>query len=101
MQLASLARVAPHSPPMLDGSQEPLRWFHNHQLLSHVAHLLRVRCLGVRGSARRELTGETRLERLVLLKVLGTQLDTALDIGQVQGGFMMTLGYPFHKGNAV
>jgi len=41
------------------------------------------------------MTGETRLERVDLLMDLGTQLDAAVDIGQVQGGFVMTLGYLF------
>ena len=38
------------------------------------------------------MTGETRLERVVLLMDFSTQLDAAVDIGQVQGGFVMTLG---------
>ena len=38
-----------------------------------------------------KMTGETRLERVVLLMDFSTQLDAAVDIGQVQGGFVMTL----------
>jgi len=41
------------------------------------------------------LTGETRLERVDLLMDLGHQLDAAVDIGQIQGGFVITLGYLF------
>jgi len=41
------------------------------------------------------MTGETGLERAVLPMDLGTQLDAAVDIGQVQGCFVMTLGYLF------
>lgn len=41
------------------------------------------------------MMGETRLERVDLPMDLGTQLDAAVDIGQVQGGFVMTLGYLF------
>ena len=41
------------------------------------------------------LTGESRLERVDLLMDLGTQMDAAVDIGQVQGGFVQSLGYLF------
>jgi len=41
------------------------------------------------------MTGETRLDRVDLLMDLGTQLNAAVDMGQVQGGFVMTLGYLF------
>jgi xanthine dehydrogenase/oxidase len=39
------------------------------------------------------LTGEVRVERVDILMDLGTQLDAAVDIGQVQGGFVISLGY--------
>jgi len=39
------------------------------------------------------LTGEVRVERVDVLMDLGTQLDAAVDIGQLQGGFIMALGY--------
>jgi len=39
------------------------------------------------------ITGEVRVERVDVLMDLGNQLDAAIDIGQVQGGFMMALGY--------
>jgi len=39
------------------------------------------------------LTGEVRVERVDIVMDLGTQLDAAVDIGQLQGGFMMALGY--------
>jgi xanthine dehydrogenase/oxidase len=39
------------------------------------------------------LTGEVRVERLDILMDLGTQLDAATDIGQLQGGFIMALGW--------
>jgi len=41
------------------------------------------------------LTGEVRVERVDILMDLGTQLDAAIDIGQLQGGFMIALGYCF------
>jgi len=40
-------------------------------------------------------TGETRLERVDLKMDLGTQLDAAVDIGQIQGAFVQCLGYLF------
>jgi len=43
------------------------------------------------------LTGETRLERVDLMMDLGNQLDAAIDIGQVQGGYVQTLGYLFSE----
>eukprot|EP00928_Gymnodinium_smaydae_P035496 TRINITY_DN24975_c0_g1_i2.p1 TRINITY_DN24975_c0_g1~~TRINITY_DN24975_c0_g1_i2.p1 ORF type:complete len:1469 (+),score=387.34 TRINITY_DN24975_c0_g1_i2:70-4476(+) len=39
------------------------------------------------------LTGEVRVERVDVLMDLGTQLDAAVDIGQLQGGFVIALGY--------
>eukprot|EP00927_Polykrikos_kofoidii_P028819 TRINITY_DN25042_c0_g1_i2.p1 TRINITY_DN25042_c0_g1~~TRINITY_DN25042_c0_g1_i2.p1 ORF type:complete len:778 (-),score=116.93 TRINITY_DN25042_c0_g1_i2:5-2191(-) len=44
------------------------------------------------------LTGEVRLERVDILMDLGRQLDAAIDIGQLQGGFVMALGYMFTEG---
>eukprot|EP00930_Biecheleria_cincta_P041107 TRINITY_DN28156_c0_g3_i1.p1 TRINITY_DN28156_c0_g3~~TRINITY_DN28156_c0_g3_i1.p1 ORF type:complete len:1336 (-),score=211.24 TRINITY_DN28156_c0_g3_i1:97-4053(-) len=39
------------------------------------------------------LTGEVCVERVDLLMDLGVQLDAAVDLGQIQGGFVMALGY--------
>jgi len=39
------------------------------------------------------LTGEVRVERVDILMDLGTQLDAAVDIGQLEGGFVVALGY--------
>eukprot|EP00931_Biecheleriopsis_adriatica_P115532 TRINITY_DN91318_c0_g1_i1.p1 TRINITY_DN91318_c0_g1~~TRINITY_DN91318_c0_g1_i1.p1 ORF type:complete len:1349 (-),score=270.27 TRINITY_DN91318_c0_g1_i1:87-4088(-) len=39
------------------------------------------------------LTGEVRLERMDVLMDFGTQLDAAVDIGQLQGGMVMALGF--------
>jgi len=39
------------------------------------------------------LTGEVRVDRVDILMDLGTQLDAAVDIGQLQGGFVMAMGY--------
>jgi xanthine dehydrogenase/oxidase len=39
------------------------------------------------------LTGEVRVERVDILMDLGTQLDAATDLGQLQGGFVMALGW--------
>lgn len=39
------------------------------------------------------LTGEVRTERVDILMDLGTQLDAAIDIGQLQGGFVIAIGY--------
>lgn len=39
------------------------------------------------------LTGEVRVDRVDILMDLGSQLDAAVDIGQVQGGFVISLGY--------
>jgi xanthine dehydrogenase/oxidase len=39
------------------------------------------------------LTGEVRVERVDIHMDLGTQLDAAVDVGQLQGGFVMALGY--------
>jgi len=39
------------------------------------------------------LTGEVRVERSDILLDLGTQLDAAVDMGQIEGGFVMALGY--------
>lgn len=39
------------------------------------------------------LTGEIRLERIDVKMDLGTQLDAAVDVGQLQGGLVMALGY--------
>jgi len=55
---------------------------------------------GVFGTAITEvmldvLTGEVRVERVDILMDLGNQLDAAVDIGQVQGAFVMVLGYLF------
>jgi len=41
------------------------------------------------------LTGETRVEKVDVLMDLGSQLNAAVDLGQVQGGFIMALGYLF------
>lgn len=39
------------------------------------------------------LTGEVQVDRLDVLMDLGNQLDAAVDIGQLQGGFVIALGY--------
>merc|ERR1712070_926774 len=39
------------------------------------------------------LTGEIRTERVDVLMDLGMQLDAAIDIGQLQGGFVQAMGY--------
>jgi len=39
------------------------------------------------------LTGEVRVERVDIHMDLGNQLDAAVDIGQLQGGFVISLGY--------
>lgn len=39
------------------------------------------------------LTGEVRVERVDILMDLGHQLNAAVDVGQVEGGFIMALGY--------
>jgi len=39
------------------------------------------------------LTGEVSVSRVDVLMDLGTQLDAAVDIGQLQGGFTIALGY--------
>lgn len=39
------------------------------------------------------LTGEVRVEQVDILMDLGSQLDAAIDIGQLQGGFVISLGY--------
>lgn len=39
------------------------------------------------------LTGEVAVERVDIIMDLGNQLNAAVDIGQVQGGFVMALGY--------
>lgn len=39
------------------------------------------------------LTGEVLVERVDILMDLGTQLDAAVDVGQITGGFMIALGY--------
>jgi len=41
------------------------------------------------------LTGDVRLEKVDVVMDLGNQLDAAVDIGQVQGGFVQALGYLF------
>lgn len=41
------------------------------------------------------LTGDLRIERVDLMMDLGNQLDAAVDIGQIQGGFVQALGYLF------
>merc|ERR1712100_985499 len=41
------------------------------------------------------LTGEVRFEKVDILMDLGTQLNAAVDIGQVQGAFVKVLGYLF------
>jgi xanthine dehydrogenase/oxidase len=41
------------------------------------------------------LTGEVRVERSDVLLDLGTQLDAAVDLGQIEGGFVQALGYMF------
>ena len=66
MQLASVARVTPHSPPMLDGPQEPLQWFDG------ISFSASKPTYSVYGASVSEvlldvMTGETRLERVVQL----------------------------------
>merc|ERR1719456_664255 len=39
------------------------------------------------------LTGEVLVERVDVLMDLGKQLDAATDLGQLQGGFVMALGW--------
>lgn len=39
------------------------------------------------------LTGDVRVERVDILMDLGNQLNAAVDIGQIEGGFIMALGY--------
>jgi xanthine dehydrogenase/oxidase len=39
------------------------------------------------------LTGEVRVEQSDIILDLGTQLDAAVDLGQIEGGFVMALGY--------
>jgi xanthine dehydrogenase/oxidase len=39
------------------------------------------------------LTGEIRVEKVDILMDLGHQLDAAIDIGQLQGGFVMAMGW--------
>lgn len=39
------------------------------------------------------LTGEVVVERVDIMMDLGNQLNAAVDIGQIQGGFVMALGY--------
>jgi len=41
------------------------------------------------------LTGDVQVDRIDLIMDLGNQLNAAIDIGQVQGGFVMALGYLF------
>jgi xanthine dehydrogenase/oxidase len=43
------------------------------------------------------LTGDIRLERVDILMDLGSQLNAAVDLGQVQGGYVMALGYLFSE----
>merc|ERR1712203_649675 len=37
------------------------------------------------------ITGEVQVERVDVMMDIGTQLDAAVDIGQIQGGFVMAL----------
>jgi len=39
------------------------------------------------------LTGDVRVERVDMIVDLGSQLNAAVDIGQIQGGFVQALGY--------
>lgn len=39
------------------------------------------------------LTGEVRVEQVDILMDLGNQLDAAVDIGQLQGGFIIAMGH--------
>eukprot|EP00041_Stephanoeca_diplocostata_P029344 m.863415 g.863415 ORF g.863415 m.863415 type:complete len:1330 (-) comp23543_c0_seq1:1005-4994(-) len=39
------------------------------------------------------LTGEVRVERVDILMDLGNQLDAAIDLGQLEGGFVIALGH--------
>merc|ERR1712048_786428 len=39
------------------------------------------------------ITGEVQVERADLLMDIGDQMDAAVDVGQIQGGFVMALGY--------
>lgn len=39
------------------------------------------------------VTGEVRVEKVDILMDLGTQLDAAVDLGQLEGGFIISLGY--------
>lgn len=43
------------------------------------------------------LTGEVCVEKVDILMDLGNQLNAAVDVGQVQGGFVMALGYLFSE----
>jgi len=46
------------------------------------------------------LTGDVRMEKVDVLMDLGHQLNAAVDIGQVQGGFVQALGYLFTEKSA-
>ena len=41
------------------------------------------------------LTGEARIERVDLMMDIGNQLDAAVDVGQIQGAYVKSLGYLF------
>lgn len=46
------------------------------------------------------LTGDVRMEKVDVVMDLGHQLNAAVDVGQVQGGFVMALGYLFTEKSA-
>lgn len=43
------------------------------------------------------LTGDVRVERVDILMDIGSQMNAAVDLGQIQGGFVMALGYLFSE----
>jgi xanthine dehydrogenase/oxidase len=43
------------------------------------------------------LTGDSRVESVDIMMDQGTQINAAVDIGQIQGGYVMALGYLFSE----